>query len=100
MRDKHVQVSVDAAASLSLVFIWGVEGTGVTSSHLENAQIFTNLSVWRGTNGPEAGLTYSFWLRHSPASTRVAVGGFLFCLGSTEYEKAQGVGESRCSYGI
>lgn len=46
MRDEHVQVSVDAAASMSLVFIWGVEGTGVTSGHLENAQICTNHSVW------------------------------------------------------
>lgn len=52
------------------------------------------------TNGPEASLAYSFWLRNFPASTRVAAGGFLFCLGSTEYEKAQGIGESRRSYGI
>lgn len=95
-----MQVSVDAAASLSVVFIWGVEGTGVTSGHLENAQICTNHSVWRRTNGPEASLAYSFWLRNSPASTRVAAGGFLFCLGSTEYEKAQGIGKSRHSYGI
>lgn len=54
LRDAHTQVSVDAAATLSLAFTWGVEGTGVTSGHLENAQICTNLSVWRAKNGPEA----------------------------------------------
>lgn len=41
-----------------------------------------------------------FMSKKLPASTRVAVGGFLSCLESTEYEKAQGVGKSRRSNGM